>query len=138
NDYDDRSIRIVGETGPLMTFLALASANRSACKFVFQVVLTQLASDRRTIDCQHSAEVRLHQDADRVATQPSGQFSRSSADSSLESKRNRPGAGTNRSLLNSAALRALDGIEDIFTRNMPPANVIEVAIVCFGNNGINR
>ena len=71
---------------------------------------------------------------DRIAALPIGKLSRSAPDPSLESKRHHARTCSDRPFFHRTAYRAVECLDDVGFRNVPSLNIVEAAVVAFGDN----
>ena len=93
---------------------------------------------RRSIYRQNSAKIRLHQHADGVTAERRGQFARRRADAAFEAEGDCAGARADRPFFDGTATRVFDGPEDFVTAHVPSANIVEVPIIGFADQWIDR
>ncbi len=90
---------------------------------------------RHTGNREIAAEVRLRENADRVARRD---LPRRRADAAFPTERNRPGAGAHGALGDGPALRIANRIQDVLGLDVQAANVVQPAIVGLPDDSVYR
>jgi hypothetical protein len=83
------------------------------------IIAVQFYTDRSSIDCQHAAEVGLHENATVYPPRFAGSFRDELADASLEPKRNSTRSSSNRALLIFRTFAFLIAAKDVVMRDVP-------------------
>src|SRR5437867_1441691 len=106
-------------------------------QFLFQIVSTQFTTYGRPVDRQDSAKVGLNQRSHRVTAERARQLARGCADTTLETEGYSSGPRTDASFFDCAAPRIPDRCEHFLASRVPPANIIQIAIIRFAHQRID-
>ena len=101
-------------------------------------VAAELSPHRHAVHGQHAAEVRLDENAERVAAEALGQPPRRGADAALPAEGHRARARTDRALRHRPARRGPDGREDVLAAHRQGADVVERAVVRLAHERVHR
>ena len=100
--------------------------------------MAQFLADGSACNREHTAEIRLHQNTDRVSTEIRRQATRRGPNAAFPAEDHRPGARTDIALLHRTALCVLDGGEHVVGRDVAAAYVAQVSVIGFADNRIDR
>ena len=98
----------------------------------------ELFAYRYAIHDQNSAEIRLHENADRVAALFLRQKPRARPNSTFEPEHRRPGTGAYRAFLDRPSLRFPNRRQKIFLLQVLPPNIVQPSIIRLANNWVHR
>src|SRR5687768_8124051 len=100
--------------------------------------LPQCLADGNAVDLERAAEVALHERADRVSAQLGRQDAGGRADPAFESEAHRPRPGADAPFLDRAGPRITDGCLNMGSIDVPPADVVQPAVVRLTDERVHR